>query len=201
MNLRLLAPWLLTVIFVAACGTPDEVREYAKTSGAQMTSMQADLKGLSTREQGSLAIRRRSAALLMLTAQQDEADLERDMQVIRQIPKESGEACGRNCSIAQLNAVLARYQQQERVKADRARESQTFLDSLDSKTKPLATSASIGALENASKLAGSLGDEMTKEELAAFLFDYFKQVKAAVDEGQKQADKAAAAAGAAAAKP
>jgi len=195
MNLKLLAPLSIgTAVAVAACGTPSDVRDYAKTSSAQMTSMRADLKGLTTREQGAMAIRRRAAALLLLTAQQGEIGMDQKLDKIRKAPKLPGGTCGASCSGTLLATIISRYQQQERGKADRARELQTFLDQLDSKKQTLPTATSMTALDNAAQMAGSLGDEMSKEELAAFLFDYFKQVKDGVEAGQKDATKAAGAA-------
>src|SRR5262249_26803466 len=158
------------------CGTPAEVRDYAKTSSAQMTSMKQDLTGLATREQGTLSIRRRTVAELLLAGQQSEATLDdvqqREVTLAAQKP---GTRCGPSCATL-LGSVVARYQQREKANADRAQEMQETLAALDSKLKPLDTAAnpSITALDSASKSAGSLGDEMSKAELAAFLFDYFK---------------------------
>ncbi len=184
---------LLLLFSVAGCGTPEEVRDYAKTSSAQMTSMKQDLTGLSTREQSAISIRRRVAAELLLAAQQGEATLDEVQQdeVVR-AAQAPGTVCGQNCS-ALLDFVVGRYERHEKADAGRAREMQDFLAALDSKLKPLDTVAnpSITALDSASKSAGSLGDEMSKAELAAFLFDYFKQVKSGVDEGQKQSAAAA----------
>lgn len=184
---------LLLLFSVAGCGTPGEVRDYAKTSGAQMTNMKQDLAGLSTREQGTLSIRRRTVAQLLLSAQQGEATLDNvEQREVTLAAQKPGTVCGTSCSTL-LDLVVGQYQQREKNNAARAQEVQEALADLDSKLKPLDTIAnpSITTLDAASKSAGSLGDEMTKAELAAFLFDYFKQVKAGVDEGQKQTKDAA----------
>ena len=190
------AVFLLTAAsaLLAACGTPTEVVDYAKTSSAQLTTMSSDVAGLSTREQGVLDVRGRTAMGLLNAAQDAETGYDTAVGMMEKAPLASDERCGQPCAPDLLTAVINRQKERQRRADSQAAEQQVLAAALERAKKPTNDdqAAQVKALTAAANSAGSLADEMTKEELAAFLFAYFKQVKSSFDEGQKQKAKAAA---------
>lgn len=190
--------WLLVAgvlsMALAGCGTPSDVRDYAKTSGAQMTTMSANVGGLGIREQGILDVRRRTAEGLFLAAQDADADYAKAVELMNKSAPAAGERCGQSCAPDLVTAVINRYQQQQRAADEQAAARENFNTGLDQKIKPFTETqaAQVQALSAAANTAGSLSEEMSREELAAFLFAYFQQVKSSFDEGQKQKTKSAA---------
>lgn len=179
---------------LGACGTPTEVVDYAKTSSAQLTTMSSDVAGLSTREQGVLDVRGRTAMGLLNAAQDAEAAYDTSVGLMEKAPLAGDERCGQPCAPDLVSTVINRQKDMHRLAESQAREQQTLAATLEQAKKPTNDdqAAQVKALTAAASSAGSLADEMSKEELAAFLFAYFKQVKSSFDEGQKQKAKAAA---------
>ena len=186
---------VLLFMGLAGCGTPKDVRDYAKTSAAQMTTMSDNVGGLGTREKGVLDVRRRTAESMFLAGQDADADYAKAVALMNKAARGNGESCGQARAPSFVAVVINRYQQQQQAADDRAVARQNFNAGLDQKIKPFteAQAAQVQALSAAAQSAGSLSEEMTQKELAAFLFEYFKQVKTSFDEGQKQKTQSAAA--------
>ena len=189
-----LIPLAVASALLCACGTPTEVRDYAKTSGAQLTTMSSDVAGLSVRERGVLDVRGRTTLGLLNAAQEAETGYGDAVEMMEKAPLASDERCGQACAPDLLTTVINRQAERRRQADAQSAEQQALATLLENAKKPTNDdqAAQVKALTAAASSAGSLADEMSKEELAAFLFAYFKQVKSSFDEGQKQKAQSAA---------
>ncbi len=173
---------------LAGCGTPDDVRDYAKMTDAHIVTMNEQLSGFGLWENETIRSRRETALQLYRLANGSEQTLKQktDRVGTGDEPCKSSKA---NC-IRVYELVLSRYAQDLQTAASAEEKEAAFTKSLDAKlvSVPEKLAPIKANLELAGKSAANLSQELSKKEQAEFLFRFGKQVKKTYDDGRKEAE-------------
>ncbi len=190
MSIRTGTPvFLLLCCSLAGCGTPDEVREYAKITDTHISSISQQLSNFGRWENGVIQSRRDTALQLNRYANETDDLLKRAVSRVGtedEPCKSSREEC-----IRLYELVLTQHARWLQTAVNIEQGETAFAKSLDAKLTPIPEKlTSIKAnLDLASKSAVSLSQELSKKEQAEFLFRFGKQVKKSYDDSREQAEK------------
>ncbi len=169
------------LVMLTGCGTPEEVRSYAKTTDLHIITISDNLQKIAALEDGLVESRRITAIQLNEARRATASNLERS----KSLHEED--------AVKFMKKVIDDFEKQQKEIEDNLNSRRAFEEKLDGKLKRVApvVEQQKPALAAASKSAGALAEEMPKKELAEFLFKYAKSAKKAYEDSRKAAEDAA----------